>query len=84
MVSCPVCGAENEEDASYCARCGESLKEGVPRIIYRWRRGEKDEKKVKDELEEKTDTASLNWVTLFGLFIVRNVLRARERSQRPY
>jgi uncharacterized membrane protein YvbJ len=61
MVSCPVCGAENGKDASYCARCGEPLKEDVPRIIYRRRRGEEDEKQEKDELEEKTDTASLIW-----------------------
>ena len=45
------------DDASYYARCGEPLKEGVPRIIYHRRRGEKD------EFDEKTDTASRNWVT---------------------
>lgn len=128
MVYCPVCGAENEEDASYCAQCGEPLKEGVPRIIYHPGRGEKDEKEEKgekqekhekDEYDEKTDAASRNWVALFGiliviagiislldtwyrvwwaswdrlwplliiafgLFIVWNVLQARERSPRPY
>jgi len=107
------------EDAPYCARCGEPLKEGVPRIIYRRRREEEDEKQEKDEFEEKTDTASRNWVALFGLliviagvislldswyhvwwaswdllwplrviafglFILWNVLKPRERSQRPY
>ena len=49
------------------------MKEGVPRIIYRRRRGEKDEKQEKqekDEFDEKTDTASRNWVALFGLLIV--------------
>jgi len=60
MVSSPVYGAENEEDVSYCARCGEPLKEGVPLIIYHRRRGEKDEKQEKDAFEEKTDTASRN------------------------
>ena len=96
------------------------MKEGVPRIIYHRRRGEKDEKQEKqekDEFEEKTDTASRNWVALFGLlivgvislldswyhvwwaswdllwplrviafglFILWNVLKARERSPRPY
>ena len=91
----------------------------MPRIIYHRRRGEKDEKQVKDEFAEKTDTASRNWVALFGLliviagvislldfwyhvwwaswdrlwlllviafglFIVWNVLKAREGSPRPY
>ena len=122
MVYCPSCGAENEEDATYCARCGDPLKEGA-RIVYARRRGEKDEKDEKyekhekDELE-KTDEAGRNWVALFGLliiisgvislldswyhvwwaswdrlwpllviafglFIVWNVLKARERSPRP-
>ena len=63
------------------------MKEGVPRIIYHRRRGEnkkkaeKQEKQEKDELDEKTDTASRNWI---ALFIVWNVLKARERSPRPY
>lgn len=124
MVFCPSCGSENEEDATYCASCGEPLKEGAPRIIYHRRRGEKDEKSekhekhAKDEYDEKSDSASRNWVVLFGLlivlsgvislldswyhvgwaswdrlwpllvialglFIVWNVLTARERSPRP-
>lgn len=75
MVYCSVCGAENEEDASYCARCGEPLKEGVPRIIYhrgreeKYEKEEKVEKQEKDEFE-KADTASRNWVALFGVLIV--------------
>ena len=120
-----MCGVENEEDASYCARCGEPLKEGAPRIVYHseWgekdEKGEKQEKHEKDEYDEKGDTASRNWVAIFGiliviagvislldtwsrvwwaswdrlwplliivfgLFIVWNVLKARERSPRPY
>ena len=75
------------DDASYCARCGEPLREGVPRIIYHRRRGEneekaeKQEKQEKDEFDEKTDAASRNGI---ALFIVWNVLKARERCPRPY
>jgi hypothetical protein len=93
--------------------------EGVPRIIYRRRRGEEDEKQVIFEFNEKTDSISRNWVALFVLLIVIagvislldsgyhvlwaswdrlwpllvivfrlfkmwNVLKARERPQRPY
>jgi hypothetical protein len=55
----------------------------VPRIIYHRRRGEneKAEKQEKDEFDEKTDTASRNGI---ALFIVWNVLKARERCPRPY
>jgi cation transport ATPase len=75
MVFCPSCGVENEEEATYCAWCGEPIKEGVTRTSYYRRRGEKDEKYEKHEKHEKdehekTDTASRNWVALFGLLIV--------------
>ncbi len=73
MVFCPSCDVENEEDATYCARCGEPLREDAPRVVHPRRRDEKDEKHEKhekDELEEKTDTAARNWVTLFGLLVV--------------
>jgi hypothetical protein len=127
MVFCPSCGVENEEDATYCARCGEPLREDAPRVVHPRRRDEKDEidekdekheKHEKDEFAEKTDTATRNWVALFGLliiisgvislldswyhiwwaswdrlwpllviafglFIIWNVLKARERSPRP-
>ena len=76
MVFCPSCGVENEEDATYCTRCGKPLREDAPRVVHPRKRDEKDEidekheKHEKDELEEKTDTAARNWVALFGLLIV--------------
>lgn len=57
MVNCPECGVENEEDASYCTRCGAPLKEGVPRVVYPRRRREKDEKAEKTEKAEKAEKA---------------------------
>lgn len=125
MVYCTECGLENEDDASYCTRCGAPLKEGLPRIAYPRRRDEKDEKDEKhekDEREEKfelMDRDSRNWVAFiglmvilvglislldswydvrwanwdslwpilviaFGLWIIWNGLKARERSPRPW
>jgi uncharacterized membrane protein YvbJ len=74
MVYCPECGAENEEDATYCAKCGAPLKEGLGRPYYR-RRGEKDEKSEKEEKHEKgekfeKEEYGRNWVVLVGLLIV--------------
>jgi hypothetical protein len=55
MVYCPECGAENEEDATYCTKCGAPLKEGAPREFVSRQREEKDERPEKYEKEEKYD-----------------------------
>jgi hypothetical protein len=53
MVYCPECGTENEEEATYCTKCGAPLKEGAPREFVSRRREEKDERPEKYEKEEK-------------------------------
>jgi hypothetical protein len=53
MVYCPECGAENEEEATYCTKCGAPLKEGAPREFVSRRWEEKDERSEKYEKEEK-------------------------------
>ena len=78
MVYCPECGVENEEDATYCSKCGAPLKEGVRRPVYYRERVEKKEKGEKAEKEEKYEKGEKfekeeygrNWVVLVGLLIV--------------
>lgn len=79
MVYCPVCGAENTEDAVYCIKCGAPLNGESRRVYYSRRRGEKDEKDEKDEKHEKDEEDEKfekaegerrTWGIIVGLLII--------------
>ncbi|HUS79329.1 MAG TPA: zinc-ribbon domain-containing protein [Patescibacteria group bacterium] len=75
MIYCPECGAENADDASFCIKCGATLKEGTPRVHIRREYNEKSEKQEKDEKGEKDERLEKveerrNWGLLLGTLIV--------------
>jgi len=76
MIYCPDCGAENEDDADYCIKCGAPLREGVSRTYHRDEKYEKDEtiekeeKDQRDEKHEKSEGDARNWGLLIGLLIL--------------
>ena len=76
MIYCPDCGAENEDDADYCIKCGAPLREGVSRTYHRDEKYEKDERIEKEEKDEKGEKNekhegdARNWGLLIGLLIL--------------
>ena len=77
MLYCPDCGAQNEDDAEYCIKCGAPLREGVRRIYRRDEKDEKEErieKEEKDEKNEKSEGDARNWGLLIGLLILSSGL----------
>jgi len=84
MVYCPECGAENEEEATYCTKCRSPLKEGARRQYYPWERKEKEEKNEKEEKSEKEEKQEKeeneekyekgeyqqSWIAFVGLLII--------------
>ena len=69
MVYCPECGAQNEEEAQYCLKCGAALKGGAAPV---YRRDEKEEKEQKNEKDEKDEPgpSGRSWALFVGLFII--------------
>jgi len=80
MLYCPDCGAQNEDDADFCIKCGAPLREGVRRTYRRdeWdekdERREKQEKQEKDEKQEKSEGDARNWGLLIGFLILASGL----------
>ncbi len=80
MLYCPDCGAQNEDDADYCIKCGAPLREGMRRTYRRdekdekEERIEKEEKDQRDEKNEKSEGDARNWGLLIGLLILASGL----------
>ena len=75
MIYCPDCGAENEDEAQFCIKCGAPLKEGVQPAYRRYRdekpeKYEKQEKAEKSEKDEKHEADSRRWGLLVGLLLI--------------
>ena len=77
MLYCPDCGAQNEDDADYCIKCGAPLKEGMRRTYRRDEKDEKEErieKEEKDQRGEKSEGDARSWGLLIGLLILASGL----------
>lgn len=77
MIYCPDCGAQNEDDADFCIKCGAPLKEGIRRTYRRDEKDEKEErieKEEKDQRDEKSEGDARNWGLLIGLLILASGL----------
>jgi uncharacterized integral membrane protein len=69
MITCPHCGATNDEDANFCVSCGASLS-----AVNRWDRDEDEcfglsERSMEDKCFSFPNNGAIIGV-LFGLFII--------------
>jgi hypothetical protein len=83
MVYCPRCGNEVSEDADYCTRCREPLKEGLAyrRVRRRNEKNEKNEKQEKDKDDKYGPIIGGLVVTWLGALLLlsnQNIIRSSD------